>query len=158
MTASVTGIQDERFEGTVVINDEYANLVPDLSKEDYKSLKQLIKEDDGLTYAIIVNQHGVILDGYQRYKACQEFKIKPKYEVKFFESPLLEQKFRIEINMNRRHLTLFQRIELQYKLETIDNEIGKAKSRMSDGGKSGAEKRWKKIPIMKTFLRTTMIG
>ena len=46
--------------------------------------------------------------------------------------------------MNRRHLTPFQRIELQYKLETIDNEIGKAKSRMSNGGKSGAEKRWGK--------------
>ena len=46
--------------------------------------------------------------------------------------------------MNRRHLTPFQRIELQYKLETIDNEIGKAKSRMSDGGKIGAEKRWGK--------------
>jgi 16S rRNA G966 N2-methylase RsmD len=46
--------------------------------------------------------------------------------------------------MNRRHLTPFQRVELQYKLETIDNEIGKAKSRMSDGGKIGAEKRWGK--------------
>ncbi|HEY7573334.1 MAG TPA: site-specific DNA-methyltransferase [Nitrososphaeraceae archaeon] len=46
--------------------------------------------------------------------------------------------------MNRRHLTPFQRIELQYKLETIDNEIGKAKNRMADGGKSGAEKRWGK--------------
>ena len=43
--------------------------------------------------------------------------------------------------MNRRHLTPFQRIELQYKLETIDDEIGKAKSRMSNGGKSGAEKK-----------------
>jgi ParB-like chromosome segregation protein Spo0J len=142
MIASITRIQDERFDGTVVINNEYASLVPGLSKEEFESLKQLIKEDEGLTNAIKVNQRGVILDGYQRYKACQELKIKPKYEVKFFESPLLEQKFRIEINMNRRHLNSFQRIELQYKLEAIENEIGKAKSRMSDGGKIGAKKRW----------------
>jgi DNA modification methylase len=144
VTTSKIAAQDEKFEGTVVVNDEYASLVPSLSKEEFESLKQLIKEDNGLTYAIIVNQHGVILDGYHRYKACRELEKKPKYQVKFFENPLLEQKFRIEININRRHLNHFQRIELQYKLETIENEIGKAKNRMSDGGKVGADKRWKK--------------
>ncbi len=145
MTTSITTVQDENFEGTIVINDEYARLVPTLSKDEFESLKQSIKENE-LYYAIIVNQHGVILDGYQRYKACQESERKPKFLVKFFENPLLEQKFRIETNMNRRHLTPFQRIELQYKLETIDDEIGKAKNRMSDGGKIGAEKRWEKDP------------
>ena len=68
----------------------------------------------------------------------------PNFKMKYFEDPLLEQKFRIETNIRRRHLTTFQRIELQYKLESIDNEIRIAKSRMSDGGKSGAEKRWGK--------------
>jgi hypothetical protein len=82
--------------------------------------------------------------GYQRYKACQESERKPNFQVKFFEDPLLEQKFRIKTDVNRRHLAPFQRIELQYKLETIDNEIGKAKSRMSEGGKSAAEKKWEK--------------
>ena len=53
MTASITTIQDGRFEGTIVINEEYASLVPNLPKEDFESLKQLIKEDDELTYAII---------------------------------------------------------------------------------------------------------
>ena len=143
MITSIIAAHDEKFEGTIVVNDEYASLVPSLSIEEFESLKQSIKEDE-LTYAIIVNQHGVILDGYQRYKACQELERTPNSQVKFFEDPLLEQKFRIKTNMNRRHLTPFQRIELQYKLETIDNEIGKAKSRMSDGGKSGAEKRWGK--------------
>ena len=64
---------------------------------------------------------------------------------------LLEQKFRIEVNMNRRHLTLFQRIELQYKLETIENEIGKAATRMFCAGKVGADKRW----AMKTDNEST---
>ena len=139
MTTSILTPQDERFEGTIIINDEYAGLVPSLSKEEFESLKQSIEEDK-LTYAIIVNQHGVILDGYQRFKACQELEKKPNFQVKSFEDPLLEQKFRIKTNMNRRHLTPFQRIELQYKLETIDNEIGKAKSRMSDGERVGPKK------------------
>ena len=46
--------------------------------------------------------------GYQRYKACQELERKPNFQVKFFEDPLLEQKFRIKTDVNRRHLTLFR--------------------------------------------------
>ena len=97
-TSSITTIQDGEFEGTIVINDEYASLIPSLSIEEFESLKQSIKEDDdGLTYAIIVNQHGVILDGYQRYKACQELGKDPKLQVKHFDDSFLEQKFRIEV-------------------------------------------------------------
>src|SRR6478672_12691281 len=71
VTTSIISAQDEKFEGTIVVNDEYASLVPSLSIGEFESLKQSIKEDE-LTYAIIVNEHSVILDGYQRYKACQE--------------------------------------------------------------------------------------
>jgi hypothetical protein len=124
VTTSIAA-QDEKFEGTIVVNDEYASLIPGLSKEEFESLKQLIKEDNGLTYAIIVNQHGAIVDGYHTYKAWQELKIKPKFQVKFFENPLLEQKFRIKTNMNHGRLNPFQRIELAYKLKAIDNEIQK---------------------------------
>jgi ParB-like chromosome segregation protein Spo0J len=52
-------------------NQEYASLVPQLSKEEYESLKQSIKEN-GLWVPIVVNNDGVILDGHHRYKACQE--------------------------------------------------------------------------------------
>lgn len=88
--------------------------IPRLSKEEFESLKQSIKEDE-LTYAIIVNQHCVILDGYQRFKACQELEKKPNFQVKFFEDPLLEQKFRIKTNMNRRHLLSENRITVQIR-------------------------------------------
>ena len=46
MTTSIITPQDEGFEGTIVINDEYAGLVPSLSKEEFESLKQSIKEDE----------------------------------------------------------------------------------------------------------------
>src|SRR5215467_307342 len=141
MTTPTATIHEEQIETTIVINDDYVSLVPGISSEDFESLKQSIKEN-GLYYAITVNQHGIILDGYQRYRACQELGTDPKSLIQYFQDPLLEQKFRIEANMNRRHLTPFQRIELQYKLETIENEVGKATDRMSNGGRSGAEKRW----------------
>ena len=41
----------------------------------------------------------------------------------------------IELNRNRRHLTKFQRIELEYKLEIIEYEL--AKKRISDAGRKG---------------------
>ena len=80
MTTSII-TADEKIEKPIVINDEYTSLVPGISPEDYESLKQSIKENE-LYYAIMVNQHGVILDGYQRYKACQELGIDLKQSVK----------------------------------------------------------------------------
>jgi Predicted transcriptional regulators len=50
-------------------NQEYSSLVPQLSTEEYESLKQSIKEN-GLWVPIVVNKDGVILDGHHRYKAC----------------------------------------------------------------------------------------
>jgi hypothetical protein len=45
MTTSILTPQNERFEGTVNINNEYDNLVPGISAEDFESLKQSIKEN-----------------------------------------------------------------------------------------------------------------
>jgi hypothetical protein len=44
---------------------------------------------------------------------------------KEFENTLLEKKFIIEINRIRRHLTPFQRIELQHELESIESELAR---------------------------------
>jgi len=61
--------------------------------------------------------------------------------VREFEDPLQEQQFIIQINRDRRHLTPFQRIELECKYDMIQSEL--AKKRMSEAGIIGAEKRWK---------------
>ena len=80
------------------INSEYASMVPKQSPEEYESLKQSIKEENGLYVPIIVNQNGVILDGHHRYKACQELGIEPKALVKEFNNQLDEQQFVIDCN------------------------------------------------------------
>jgi len=55
-----------------MVNPEYASLVPELSPEECESLKQSIKEANGLYVPIIANEDGIILDGHHRFKACQE--------------------------------------------------------------------------------------
>ena len=107
-------------------NKEYSELVPEVSNSDYEILKQSIKEN-GLLIPLVVNQNHTLLDGYHRLKACNELGIKPLISIRKFENSLEEKKFVIEVNHNRRHLTPFQRVELQYKLESIDAELCKEK-------------------------------
>lgn len=117
------------------IDPEYASMVPKQSPEEYESLKQSIKEENGLYVPIIVNQNGVILDGHHRYKACQELGIEPKALVKEFNNELDEQLFVIECNLVRRQLNSFQRTELALKSKPILEAI--AKRNESIGGKGG---------------------
>ena len=70
-----------------LINQDYANLVPPLSVEEYESLKQSINQN-GLWVPIVVNSHGIILDGHHRFKACQELGIEPKAVAKDFPDKL----------------------------------------------------------------------
>ena len=106
----------------LTVNEEYSCLIPALSDSDTEVLRLSIKEN-GQYVPIDLNQDGVILDGHHRYRACQELGIKPAIIVRVFESRILEKKFIIEVNRNRMHLTAFQRIELQCKLESIEPEL-----------------------------------
>jgi ParB-like chromosome segregation protein Spo0J len=109
----------------VKINPEYASLVPELSPEEYESLKQSIKEN-GLYVPLIVNQDGIVLDGHHRFKACQELGIQnPNTVTKEFKDKLDEQLFVIDCNLKRRQLNNFQRTELALKSKSILTEIAK---------------------------------
>ena len=123
----------------LTINNEYNNLLPPLSSSEYSTLKQSIK-DFGLFNPIITNGKGVILDGYHRYKICKELKvdISNNIIVKPFSDLLAEREFVVEINLKRRQLNDFQKIELGKILEVIESE--RAKQRMSEYGRIGALK------------------
>ena len=88
-------------------------------------LKDSIKKD-GLHYPIVVNSAGEILDGHHRHKICKELDIAPiKTEIKYFDDPIEEKRFVIDINLKRRQLNDFQKAELAYKLEEIEREKAK---------------------------------
>ena len=108
-------------------SQEYASLVPELSAEEYESLKHSIKEN-GQYVPIFVNSQGVILDGHHRYKACQELAIKANTVTKEFNNRLEETLFVIDCNLTRRQLNNFQRTELALKSKSILEEIAKENS------------------------------
>jgi hypothetical protein len=124
----------------LIINDEYASLVPPIKEQEYESIRQSI-EDNGQWVPIITNPQQIILDGHTRFRACKELGLELRIMIREFADSLQEKQFIIQINRNRRQLTSFQRVELEYKYQTIQSEL--AKKRMSEAGKTGAEKRWK---------------
>jgi ParB-like chromosome segregation protein Spo0J len=110
---------------------EYLNLISPLSEVEFDSLKQSIKEQ-GLHVPVIVNKQGIVLDGHHRFRACKELGIPLQYHTKEFKDSLDEKEFLIEVNLRRRQLNEFQRVEIGYSLENIEKE--RAKRRMSLGG------------------------
>jgi hypothetical protein len=109
----------------IKINNEYSSLVPELTKEEYESLKESIKQD-GLWTPLNVNQDGVLLDGHHRYKACKELGIvEPDNIVKELNNKYDEKFFVIDSNLKRRQLNNFQKVELALKRKLILLEIAK---------------------------------
>lgn len=98
--------------------------------DEYKALKESVRQD-GLHFPIIINEEGTILDGHNRFEICNELHIEPKFEKKHFENPLLEKRFVIEANLKRRHLNIFQKVEMALPLLEIEKEL--AKERMLNG-------------------------
>jgi 16S rRNA G966 N2-methylase RsmD len=113
----------------IKINEEYANLVPQLSISEYKSFKEDIKQN-GVQVPIITNQDGVILDGHHRYRAWvidlgRLVTEMPKPTVADYNDKLQEKMFVINVNLKRRQLNSFQRISLALKAKPILEEIAK---------------------------------
>ncbi len=127
----------------IKINKEYAKLVTPLSKEEYSQIKSSISTN-GLYLPIIINESNIILDGHHRFKACNELEITPKYKVKKFENILLEKKFVILVNLDRRQLTIPQKFLLGEELEPINYALNK-KAKKEAGEKYG-ENHPKRLP------------
>jgi 16S rRNA G966 N2-methylase RsmD len=127
----VADLSDSLNKNTIkYFEKDYSSIMPSLPDTDYEFLKESIKES-GLLAPLLVNQDCVLLDGYHRLRACRELHIRPKYHKMIFNDKLQEKAFVIEVNLNRRHLNEFQKVELGHLLEDIETE--KAKIRMSTG-------------------------
>jgi hypothetical protein len=123
-------ISTELAEESIHINQEYQDLIPPLSREEYKALKDSIKTE-GQRIKIIVNQTGEIIDGHTRFKILKELGRDIQFEVWRFPNKEAERDFVIQSAILRRNLNSFQKIELaQHALEL---ERKAAKERQKQG-------------------------
>jgi ParB-like chromosome segregation protein Spo0J len=118
----------------ITVKQLYADLVPELTSQEYESLRQSIKNKGyWKSKPIIRSPDGIIYDGHNRWKICQELGIEPTFTVMSFDNQLEEKLFVIESNLKRRQLTIAQKVELAHTLKPIYEE--KARQNQSLAGK-----------------------
>jgi len=101
-----------------------------LPDDEYEALKASIAEK-GLLVPITKDQHGRILDGHHRERACRELGIEPRYEVQYCADDSERKVRALVMNLLRRHLTREQKARavaelrrLGYTFERIAAETG----------------------------------
>lgn len=94
-----------------------ATLFPMMDAESFERLKADIKEngqDQRITFF-----NGMVLDGRNRLKACQELRIEPRTEEIDNDGEFDPFKWVLSINLHRRHLTESQRAMVAAKLAKL---------------------------------------
>lgn len=131
------------------------NLLPDLEPEEYEALKASIAEHGFWSAnAVVVDENGDILDGFNRARACTELGIQYPKVVLTGLSRWEKINYAVKANVTRRQLSPAQRRSLLKRLrEEHDKELraqaaeakragnskgGKAKSSLSETGLTDA--------------------
>lgn len=112
------------------IDEEFQNLIPPLSPEEFKQLKENIIADGCREPLVVWN--GIIVDGHNRYKICSESNISFKTEDKAFSDRSAVVEWMLRNQLGRRNLNDFQRNEVALKYEQIIAE--QMKQRQSEAG------------------------
>lgn len=125
-----------------ITNHRYADIFPMMNEDDFNRLMEDVREN-GLQEPIWLYE-GKILDGRNRYKACQTLGIAPELRKYQGNDPL---KFVMSLNLARRHLNSSQCAFVALEVERVLAE--EAKERQVNAGKEfgrGQEKLVEKIP------------
>lgn len=117
---------------------ELANLFPLMDESQYSDLVVDIKEN-GLVESIVLHE-GKILDGRNRYNACNDAGVEPNFVEYEGEDAL---SYVISLNLNRRHLNESQRAMIGARLTNMkvgDNQYGRENSTTLTTNKDASQK------------------
>ena len=99
---------------------KFENCIASLSQSEYENLKQSLLQD-GCRDAI-VTWNGIILDGHNRYRICEENGIPYKTIEMSFEDEEHAHLWMVKNQLARRNIKTFQKCEMIYPLEKIISE------------------------------------
>jgi DNA modification methylase len=113
------------------IKEEFKNLIPALSAEEFKQLEENCLAE-GIRDAIIT-WHGYIIDGHNRYEIATKHKLKYESIEKSFDSEEDVKEWMIHNQFGRRNLSNFQRSVLVLELESVFSARAKEKQKEAGG-------------------------
>ena len=111
----------------VLKNHRYADIFPMMNEDDFNRLMEDVREN-GLQEPIWLYE-GKILDGRNRYKACQELGIAPELRKYQGSDPL---KFVMSLNLARRHLNSSQCAFVALEVERVLAEEAKERQALKN--------------------------
>jgi hypothetical protein len=112
--------------------EEYVHLMPPVTVSEYERLKRSIKEEGGLLVPAVLNQDNVVLDGHHRLQACAELGIPASCrKIDFTGRPLDEMMYVVNVNLYRRSINDFQRVEIGIRVEELLRKSGQQQQKAS---------------------------
>lgn len=116
----------------IKIKEEFKQLIPPLTTEEYKQLEVNCIEEGIREKILVWNEY--IIDGHNRYEIAQNNNLEFQTESKSFNSEDEVKEWMILNQFGRRNLSNYQRSVLALQLEEVFK--GKAKERMLSGSPS----------------------
>ena len=113
------------------IKEEFKNLIPALSVEEFKQLEENCLAE-GIRDAIIT-WHCYIIDGHNRYEIATKNELQYESIEKSFDSEDDVKEWMIHNQFGRRNLSNYQRSVLALELESVFSERAKEKQKLSEG-------------------------
>ena len=109
----------------IQVKEEFKNLIPALSAEEYAQLEANILEE-GIREPIIT-WNGFIIDGHNRYSIAQRFDVEYRTTSKHFANKESVKEWMILNQFGRRNLSNYQRSVLALELEEVFSKKAKEK-------------------------------
>lgn len=111
------------------IDPELKDLLPPLTDEEYKQLEKNILENGFDRNFPIMEWHGYIADGHNRYSICRKHDIEPVIGTLAYNTKEEVMEWMLDIQLGRRNLSPIQRIAVAEKYRPIYEK--QAKERQS---------------------------
>lgn len=141
----------------ITIDNDFQNLIPPLTDEEFAQLEKNILRD-GIRDALIT-WHGILIDGHNRYKIAQKHGLTYRTVEKQFADRNDAERWIILNQFGRRNLSAYDRSILALKLKPIIAE--KAKENLKVGAEitnTGLQKSVKAVNTQKELARVAGVS
>ena len=121
------------FSTSLTVDDEFRDLIPPLTDEEFNDLEESILAD-GLRDPIIVwLGHNIVVDGHNRLKICKKHGVEYDFVEMEFDSRAAVKVWILKNQLGRRNLNDYNRTKVRLQFKDAKAEL--SRQRLSEAGK-----------------------